>query len=135
MSQDPVNFFECCDLIYGEINNTIAYHYMSSVTFYRDSFFYISFFEFNICTIVLTALVRAFSNISTVISIPIAFPEALTLLADKNTSIPPPEPMSTTTSPSRISAKKTGAPQPTPNIEDSGTDSSSLLSYPIFLAI
>jgi hypothetical protein len=67
-------------------------------------------------------------------SIPITFLESLTLFADKNTSIPQPEPISTTTSPSLISAKFTGAPHPTPRIDDSGTASKSLASYPKFFA-
>jgi hypothetical protein len=50
----------------------------------------------------------------------------LTLFADKNTSIPPPEPISMTISPSWIFAKFTGAPHPTPRIEDSGIDFKSL---------
>ena len=59
---------------------------------------------------------------------PITFPDSLTLFADKNTSIPAPDPKSTTVSSSLSSAWFTGAPHPTPSIEGLGIDSNSLVS-------
>src|SRR5919106_5600736 len=81
------------------------------------------------------AFLLARSSISSVMSIPITLPLGVTFFADKNTSIPAPEPRSTTVSPFRKSANLTGAPQPTPRIDACGTDSSSLGSYPIMVAV
>ena len=48
------------------------------------------------------------------------FPLSFTKLAARNTSIPAPEPKSTTVLPSLISANLVGFPHPTPNTDDSG---------------
>ena len=61
---------------------------------------------------------------------PITFPEFLTTLAARNTSMPAPDPKSTTVSPSLIKANFVGVPQPAPRIESTGIDFSSLASYP-----
>src|SRR6185437_2845130 len=66
---------------------------------------------------------------SSVISTPITFPLSLTMFAAKKTSIPAPEPKSTTVSPSFIWANFTGLPHPTPKMDDSGMDSRSLVLY------
>ncbi len=55
---------------------------------------------------------RASDSISSVMSIPYANPVGPTRLADSSTSMPPPEPRSRTTSPSRSSARSVGLPQP-----------------------
>src|SRR5262245_49310495 len=60
----------------------------------------------------LAALVRASSSISSVMSRPYASPVGPTRLAESSTSMPPPEPRSRTTSPSRTSAAAVGLPQP-----------------------
>ena len=52
------------------------------------------------------------------------------MLAARNTSIPAPEPRSTTVSPSAINANFVGVPHPAPSIDASGIDFSSLVSYP-----
>src|SRR5439155_836419 len=63
-----------------------------------------------------TSALRAFSraswSISAVMSSPYATPVGPTRFADRITSIPPPEPRSSTTSPSCSSATATGFPQP-----------------------
>src|SRR5579872_6962797 len=64
-------------------------------------------------------------------SMPITLPDFETLFADKNTSIPAPEPRSRTVSPSFRSANFIGAPQPTPKIDSCGIDCNSFRSYPI----
>ena len=53
------------------------------------------------------------------------FPAFLTCLEAKKASIPAPEPKSTTVSPSFRLAKLSGAPQPTPSIEESGISANS----------
>jgi len=58
------------------------------------------------------ALRRASSSISSVMSRPYAMPVGPTRFADRITSIPPPEPRSSTVSPSRSSATALGFPQP-----------------------
>src|SRR5262249_34713582 len=55
---------------------------------------------------------RARATISSVMSSPYAFPDGPTRLADSSTSIPPPEPRSSTVSPGRSSASAVGLPQP-----------------------
>ncbi len=57
-------------------------------------------------------------------------PLSFTILAARNTSIPAPEPKSTTVSPSSISANLIGFPQPTPSTEDSGISFNLSESYP-----
>ena len=52
------------------------------------------------------------------------------MLAARNTSIPAPEPRSTTVSPSLIKANFVGVPHPAPSIDASGILFSSLVSYP-----
>ena len=52
------------------------------------------------------------------------------MLAARNTSIPAPEPRSTTVSPSAINANFVGVPHPAPRIDASGILCSSLVSYP-----
>ena len=61
---------------------------------------------------------------------PITLPELLTMLAARNTSIPAPEPRSTTVSPSLTKANFVGVPHPAPRIDACGIDLSSLASYP-----
>ena len=58
------------------------------------------------------------------------FPLSFTKLAARNTSIPAPDPKSTTVSPSLISANLVGFPHPTPNTEDSGIEFNLSESYP-----
>src|SRR5215831_2667973 len=55
---------------------------------------------------------RASASISSVMSSPYALPPGPTRLAESNTSIPPPEPRSSTVSPVRSSASAVGLPQP-----------------------
>src|SRR5215831_15294915 len=55
---------------------------------------------------------RARASISSVMSRPYALPVGPTRLADSNTSIPPPDPRSSTVSPARSSASAVGLPQP-----------------------
>ena len=55
---------------------------------------------------------RASSSISSVMSRPYALPVGPTRLAESRTSIPPPEPRSSTVSPRRSSASAVGFPQP-----------------------
>src|SRR5919204_4307319 len=55
---------------------------------------------------------RASASISSVMSSPYALPVGPTRLADSNTSMPPPEPRSSTVSPARRSARAVGLPQP-----------------------
>jgi hypothetical protein len=55
---------------------------------------------------------RASSSISSVMSRPYATPVGPTRLAERITSMPPPEPRSSTVSPSRSSATAVGLPQP-----------------------
>jgi hypothetical protein len=52
------------------------------------------------------------------------------MLAARNTSIPAPEPRSTTVSPSFMKANFVGVPHPAQRIEASGIDFSSFESYP-----
>src|SRR5688572_16484285 len=59
-----------------------------------------------------SALRRASRSISSVMSRPYALPVGPTRAADNSTSIPPPEPRSSTTSPSCSSASAVGLPQP-----------------------
>src|SRR6478735_709284 len=66
-----------------------------------------------------------------VISIPMTFPLSFTILAARKTSIPAPEPKSTTTLPSFKSANLVGFPHPTPNTDDSGIEFNLSDSYPI----
>ena len=61
---------------------------------------------------------------------PITLPEPLTMLAARNTSIPAPEPKSTTVSPSFIKANFVGVPHPAPRIDASGIELRSFKSYP-----
>jgi hypothetical protein len=61
---------------------------------------------------------------------PITLPEPLTTLAARNTSIPAPEPKSTTVSPSFIKANFVGVPHPAPRIDASGIEFSSFELYP-----
>src|SRR5207302_6944813 len=55
---------------------------------------------------------RASASISSVMSRPYAFPVEPTRLAESSTSIPPPEPRSSTISPACSSARAVGLPQP-----------------------
>src|SRR4029078_7457472 len=66
-----------------------------------------------------------------VMSIPMTLPLSFTIFAAKNTSIPAPEPKSTTIFPSCMSANLVGFPQPTPNTDDSGIEFNLSESYPI----
>src|SRR3954462_7669435 len=67
-------------------------------------------------------------------STPITFPLSFTILADKNTSIPAPEPKSTTVSPSLMCTNFIGLPHPTPKIEAEGMAANSSELYPIDFA-
>ena len=62
--------------------------------------------------------IMAFFSISSVKSMPITLPFCIPCLDAKKTSIPAPEPKSTTVSPSFRLAKLRGIPQPSPRIED-----------------
>ena len=70
---------------------------------------------------------RALSSISVVMSTPITFPFGPTFFAVKKQSKPPPEPKSTTVSPSFSIANATGFPQPKFKSAPSGTEPNSLL--------
>ena len=55
---------------------------------------------------------RASASISSVMSRPYAFPVGPTRLAESSTSMPPPEPRSSTVSPGSSAASAVGLPQP-----------------------
>ena len=78
----------------------------------------------------LSALARARSIISGVMSMPIALPSGPTLRAASSTSRPPPLPKSTTTSPLRRLAKAVGLPQESPMFASAGIEASSSGVYP-----
>src|SRR5437763_5639790 len=73
---------------------------------------------------------RANPSISSVMSRPYAFPVAPTRCADSSTSIPPPDPKSSTISPSCSSARAVGLPQPSDaSTAPSGSVAVSAASY------
>src|SRR5271157_2083064 len=78
----------------------------------------------------LSALARARSIISGVMSMPIALPSGPTLRAASSTSRPPPLPRSTITSPLRKLAKAVGLPQESPMFASGGIEASSSGVYP-----
>src|SRR5580698_2151364 len=65
-----------------------------------------------------------------VMSMPIARPVGPTIFADRNTSSPPPEPKSTTTSPSLRFAVAVGFPHDSPMLASAGIEVSSSAIYP-----
>jgi hypothetical protein len=76
------------------------------------------------------AFVRARASISSVMSTPYALPVGPTRRADSSTSMPPPEPRSSTTSPARRSATAVGFPQPSDAATASvGSSSRSAVAY------
>ncbi|CUM68525.1 uncharacterized protein PRCAT00006251001 [Priceomyces carsonii] len=63
-------------------------------------------------------------------STPMALPCGPTFLDARNTSIPPPDPKSTTVSPSFKFASESGFPQETPKFDSHGIDFNSSNEYP-----
>ena len=78
----------------------------------------------------LSALARARSTISGVMSTPTTRPSGPTRSAARKQSNPAPEPRSSTVSPGASDARATGLPHPRPRFAPSGTRSSSSRSYP-----
>ncbi len=72
-----------------------------------------------------SAFLRARSIISRVMSMPMALPKGPTFRAARNTSRPPPEPRSTTTSPGRRLAVAVGLPHERPMLASAGMLASS----------
>src|ERR671916_443683 len=132
--KNPINLFESIYLVHSQVNDTVADYDIHRIIINWNSLFYVSFSKFNVGEAMFLCISSCslkhfvshiYSNNST---------HFVTFFADKNTSIPAPEPRSTTVSPCCKSANFTGAPQPTPRIDASGTDSSSLVSYPTTIA-